>query len=132
MDVVARSGGQRLHLLAQAVGNRDLRLASSDAGEHQVAAAGGPRRVLAASTPLRDLPDLAADQVDDGHVELPALQAGGVGDLGELLGGVPGGRVVVAANVGHAPHVEALGVHDVDLRRAGTQAVGGEGDLLAG
>ena len=76
---------------------RDLPLGPAPAGEREMPAVGRPGRILAAPAPLRDLPDLARRQVDDRDLEA-ALDARRVGDLGELLGGVPRRPVVVAAD----------------------------------
>src|SRR5262249_38213521 len=113
--------------------DRDLPRAAAAAlaREDEVAAVGGPGRILAAAAALGDLADLPRGQVDDRDVEpyRARLQAGGVGDLAVLLGRVPGRGLVPVADSGQPADVEALAVHQVDLRRA--RAVRGERDLLA-
>ena len=90
-------GGQGLDGAALPVGDRDLPAPAALAGEDEVAPVGRPGRVLAGAAALGDLPDLPGGQVDDGDVEAPRLEPGGVGDLAVLPRGVPGAAVVVVA-----------------------------------
>src|SRR5258708_8776294 len=118
LDVGAGSRAKRVDGAALPVGDGDLPGVAALAGEDEVAAVGGPGRILAAPAAGGDLADLPGGQVDDGDVEAAGLETRGVGDLAVLLGRVPGGSVVPVAHHGEPPDVETLAVHQVDLGRA--------------
>jgi hypothetical protein len=101
-------------------------------GEGDVAAVGGPGGEVAAADVVGELDPLLGGDLHDVDV-LSAGSAGAVltipGEGEELAVGGPGDRGCIAA-VGHAGDAGAVGVHDVELGKAGAAA--DPGDLCAG